>query len=52
MAIRIEISEDLADDLREWAKDEQEHWPSGTLYQEELGKLLKQLDQSLMGEAP
>ena len=37
----------LADELRQWAKDERGAWPKDTLYQTELFDLLRQLDQGL-----
>lgn len=42
--MQIEISEALADELRQWVQDERDRWPVDTAYQADLAKLAVQLD--------
>ena len=45
--MKIEISRLLVDELRDWAKDQSDAWPSETAYQDDLADLLRQLDADL-----
>lgn len=41
--ITLTITRRLANELRQWAEDEQTWWPEETVYQADLHDLLKQL---------
>ena len=49
--MNIEISERLADELRQWVQDERDHWPKDTAYQTDLAHLAAQLDAGLPSAA-
>lgn len=41
--VTVIISASLADELRQWAGDEKNHWPEQTTFQRDLSELLKAL---------
>ena len=47
MPTKVELSDRLADEIREWAHDEHLYWPSDTAYQDDLMGLMRQLDATL-----
>ena len=47
MPITVELSDLLADEIREWAREPREDWPMDTPYQRDLAALLLKLDELL-----
>lgn len=43
----LKVSDRMADEIRDWAKDQQDYWPDDTEYQRDLSSLLRQLDAGL-----
>ncbi len=47
MTVTLTVSDRLADELRDWAYDETSNWPDDTAYQDDLEKMVMQLDEAL-----
>lgn len=51
MKVKIEVDELMASEIRQWAQDEADAWPSDTAFQAGLADLLRQLDDGLPSAA-
>lgn len=49
--MKITISDRMADELRDWAQEQRDQWPSDTAFQSDLADLLRQLDAPLLTAA-